>query len=103
MPGGKIEYGQTIEAALARELVEETSLRLVDASLFLLQDSLPPREDAMHCINLYYTCRVSGEIRLNEESSAAAWIGAQDLDRYDLVFRNDEAVRAYFAALASDA
>lgn len=96
LPGGKIDYGQTIEDALAREVMEETSLELESAEFFFFQDSLPLHPGAMHCINFYFRCRVRGELRLNDESSEYAWIGPADMPAYDIVFRNDEAIRRRF-------
>jgi hypothetical protein len=50
----------------------------------------------MHCINLYFECSVSGDVKLNPESSEWAWITPDELDRYEIVFRNDEALRRYW-------
>jgi hypothetical protein len=50
----------------------------------------------MHCINLYFECRVSGTIKLNEESDEYAWIGREDIEKYDIAFRNDEALTRYW-------
>lgn len=96
LPGGKIDYGQTVAEALLREVREETALEVQSAEFLLLQDSLPPEPGGMHCLNLYFRCRAQGELRLNDESSAFAWVTADNLDDYDIAFRNDEALRAHF-------
>jgi 8-oxo-dGTP pyrophosphatase MutT (NUDIX family) len=97
LPGGKVDYGVAIEEAVRRELAEETGLELVSARLFFVQDSLPMGPGGMHCINLYFDCETSGALKLNRESSAHAWIGADDAASYDIAFRNDEAVRRFFS------
>lgn len=96
LPGGKVDYGQTVESALAREIWEETSLQLLAAEFFFWQDSLPIQTGGIHCLNLYFRCRVRGEIRLNAESAACAWIGPEDFGVYPIVFRNEEAIRRHF-------
>jgi 8-oxo-dGTP diphosphatase len=96
LPGGKVDYGQTIMDSLARELAEETSLELVVADFFYFQDSLPLFPGGMHCINFYFICQAKGELQLNDESSDHAWISRSDINNYNIVFRNDEAVHRFF-------
>jgi hypothetical protein len=68
-----------------------------DSLRFLFyQDSLPPVPGTMHCINLYFECAVSGQIELNDESSQYTWVSPTDLEKFSLVFRNDEALRLYW-------
>jgi 8-oxo-dGTP diphosphatase len=96
LPGGKIDYGQTVEAALAKEILEETSLQLLAADFLFFQNSLPLHPGGMHCINFYFHCRVSGDLKLNTESSEYAWIGSAEIPNYNIVFRNDEAIVRHF-------
>jgi mutator protein MutT len=96
LPGGKVDHGDTVEQAAVRELQEETSLRAASLRFLFYQDSLPPAPDRMHCINFYFQCAAEGEVVLNDESVAAAWIGPQDLGRFPLSFRNDEALLRYW-------
>jgi mutator protein MutT len=96
LPGGKIEYGDTAEQAAARELLEETGLQATQLEFLFYQDS-PPRPGRMHFLTLYFLCRAEGELVLNEESTAAAWIGPDELAAYDLAFRNGEALERYWA------
>lgn len=97
LPGGKIDYGQTIEEALAAEIQEELSMQLVGAKFFFYQNSLPTEPGEMHYINFYFHCSIEGDFRLNDESSDFAWIGLSDLQNYDIVFKNDEAIHRHFA------
>lgn len=96
LPGGKVDYGETVEHAIAKELREETSFTVTSSRFLFYQDSLPAIEGKMHCINLYFECTVSGEIKLNDESGEFAWIGPNDMDNYDITFRNDEGLKRYW-------
>lgn len=96
LPGGKVDYGETVAQAAAKELFEETSLKCTSVDFLFYQDSLPPRPGQMHCINLYLKCNVEGALSLNEESSEYAWIAPEDLERYPLVFRNDMGLKRYW-------
>jgi 8-oxo-dGTP diphosphatase len=98
LPGGKIDYGDTVEQAAIRELQEETSLRATNLRFLFYQDSLPSAPGRMHCLNLYLECSVEGEVVLNEESVEAAWISREDVPHYELSFRNGEGLARYWAA-----
>ncbi|MDJ0270424.1 MAG: NUDIX domain-containing protein [Aigarchaeota archaeon] len=44
IPGGHVEYGETIAKAVAREAYEEVSLRVKPLSLFMIQEVINPSE-----------------------------------------------------------
>lgn len=89
LPGGKVDYNETIEQSIAKELREETSLECTSAKFLFLQDSIPAIQGKMHCINLYFECEIAGDVLINDESSDFAWIGPSDLENYQIVFRHD--------------
>jgi len=96
LPGGKVDYGVTVEQAVRDELKEETGLDCLEARFLFYQDSLPLEPGKMHCINLYFRCRTAGDLVLNRESSEFAWIGREQLSDYALVFRNDEGLERFW-------
>jgi len=96
LPGGKVDYGVTVEQAVRDELKEETGLDCLEATFLFYQDSLPLDPGTMHCINLYFRCRTAGDLVLNEESSEFAWIGPEQLGAFALVFRNDEGLERFW-------
>lgn len=97
LPGGKVDYGETVEESIVKEIREETSLNCTATRFLFYQDSLPMKPGGMHCINLYFECEVEGRVRMNEESSGHAWISQGDLKRYSLTFRNDEGLLRYWS------
>jgi len=102
LPGGKVDYGRTVEEAAMDELFEETSLACTSLTFLFYQDSLPLQPGGMHCINLYFATSVKGAVVLNEESSEYAWIGPEDLPHYPLAFRNEPALRQYWRDKAEE-
>ncbi|MDE1169924.1 MAG: NUDIX domain-containing protein [Verrucomicrobium sp.] len=79
IPGGKIQGGETAEAAVIREVREETGLELEKVRFARIHDCINPPEfyHPAHFILLTYTARVAGEdpsVRLNEEADCFRWI-----------------------------
>src|SRR6185295_12283903 len=78
IPGGKIKGSESSEAALRREILEETALEITDIRFVLVQDCIAPKEfyrDA-HFLLLNYTARSSGnsDVTLNDEAQEFRWV-----------------------------
>lgn len=76
-PGGKIEVGETPEAALKREIMEELDIEISVGSLI---DTIEYDYPAFHLSMDCFWCEiVSGEIVL-KEAEAARWLTRETLD-----------------------
>ncbi len=78
IPGGKIKWGENSEAALRREIKEETGLKVKGIEFILVQDCIHSKEfyhDA-HFVLLNYTCRCTGKprVKLNDEAREFRWV-----------------------------
>jgi ADP-ribose pyrophosphatase YjhB (NUDIX family) len=96
LPGGKIDYGGTVEETIRKELKEETDLDMYSFRLLFLQDSLPTHPGEKHYLNLYFECEWNGIVTLNHESCHSVWIDETELAQYKIVFDNDEALQYYW-------
>ena len=89
IPGGKIKYGEASEAALRREILEETALKISDIEFVLVQDCIHSKEfyrDA-HFVLLNYTCRCvskNPKVKLNDEGREFRWLKLDDLKKIKL-------------------
>ena len=95
-PGGKIDFGQTAEEAIVREIREETSLNCQSSRFIFYRDGLPQKPDDQHYLTLYFYCQVKGTINLNKESTRYAWLGPKEIEEYTIAFGNDKAFLDYW-------
>ena len=82
IPGGKLDYNESNEAALQREIYEELSLNLLPESIshfitikevaYGLNNTLVN----MHC----FTAHFHGEIQVNSEIETFMWISLENID-----------------------
>ncbi len=102
LPGGKIDYGETVEDAIRRELKEETNLDLRSFHFLFMQDCLPLKPGAAQYLNLYFKCAWSGILVLNGESTDYSWVCEASLEDRRIVFGNSEALGRYWTSCRSD-
>ncbi len=76
-PGGKIDYGETMEQAFVREVEEETGITVTDPEVLLVQDAVfsPEFHTKKHFLLINLRGRAhTKEVRLNYEAQAYAWV-----------------------------
>lgn len=103
VPGGHVELGETLEAALRREVAEETGLAIHDIRFLCTQEFIydsafwQPR----HFIFFDYACRTDGaEVVLNDEAEEYIWLPVDEALRLPMDPYTKRAIRAYLAQQA---
>jgi len=77
VPGGHLEWGETLEQCAKREAKEETNLDIDDLKLVSVQEAILSKEyyEPRHFIFFDYSCKLkSGTLKLNDELQNPQWL-----------------------------
>lgn len=77
IPGGHVEFGETLEEALKREIKEETGLNVSKIKPLLVHEAINPKDyyKRKHFIFIDYSCLVaSDDVKLNGEGLSYKWV-----------------------------
>lgn len=94
IPGGFVNYGETVENAAVREAKEETSL---DVELIHLLGvySNPNRDHRQHTISTVFVGRGTGELKAADDAKNAQLFCEKDLPE-KIVFDHAKVLRDYY-------
>ena len=83
LPGGRIEPGETDQQAVAREVMEETGLR-VECRRLLGTAELPGPDGTVIDVKDYLVVVTGGELAAGDDAADARWVAAAELDSLPL-------------------
>lgn len=98
LPGGFVDYGESLETAACREAAEETGLRLTNLRQFRAYSD-PARDPRQHNISMVFTAEGHGELLSGDDAASAAWFPLDALPA-PLCFDHGQILQDYLAASA---
>ncbi|MCM8788509.1 MAG: NUDIX hydrolase, partial [Candidatus Omnitrophica bacterium] len=94
MPGGFINYGESAEKAVTREVMEETGLNIKNLELFGVFSD-PGRDPRFHTISIVYTADGNGNLKAGDDASRVKIFSEADLPE-DIAFDHRKILLQFF-------
>ena len=94
LPGGFVDYGESVETAARREAEEETTLNVELIEQFQVYSD-PARDARKHTISIVFLATATGEPQAQDDAKAIAIYDLWDIPK-DLCFDHDQILQDYW-------
>ena len=94
LPGGFVDYGESLEEAVIREAKEETNLDLTDVKQ-LHTYSDPKRDPRFHTIGTVFTAKAKGTPKAGDDAAEIKVIKASQIEKQEFAFDHKKILQDY--------
>jgi 8-oxo-dGTP diphosphatase len=94
IPGGKVEYGETVEQAVRREMKEEVNLELIDLRQFHVYSD-PSRDFRHHSVEVAHVAKAYQSPAAGDDATKAFVVKLEDIPWAELAFDHAQVLKDY--------
>ncbi|MGD0337054.1 MAG: macro domain-containing protein [Candidatus Omnitrophota bacterium] len=94
LPGGFVDYGESLEEAVIREAKEETGLDLLELKQFHTY-SAPDRDPRFHTIGTVFLARAEGKPQAGDDAKALRIVKLSEIGKLDFAFDHKKIIEDY--------
>lgn len=94
IPGGKVEYGETVENAIRREMMEEVNLKLEDLRQFHVYSD-PSRDFRHHSVEVAHVAKAHQSPTAGDDAAKAFVVKLEDIPWTELAFDHAQVLKDY--------
>jgi 8-oxo-dGTP diphosphatase len=94
IPGGKVEYGETVENAVRREMMEEVNLELSDLRQFHVYSD-PSRDFRHHSVEVTHVAKAFQGPSAGDDAAQAFIVKLEDIPWDELAFDHAQILQDY--------
>lgn len=94
IPGGKVEYGETVENAIRREMMEEVNLQLNDLRQFHVYSD-PSRDFRHHSVEVAHIAKADQPPTAGDDAAKAFVVKLEDIPWAELAFDHAVVLKDY--------
>ena len=97
LPGGFVDYGESLEDAVKREAKEETNLDLTEIRQFHSYSD-PRRDPRFHTVGTVFIAKANGKPRAGDDAAGLKVVSLKELEKLDFAFDHKKIIQDYLGS-----